>query len=422
MASHSSPPGPLARTLEGAYAALGRLAEATRLARLFPGQPGAQSDLAGFPPAEGEPRLWLHAGTRAGLDLARPLMADWRRIHPEGRILLTVLSDEARTEAESEADPGTTVAYLPTDTPGATRRFLDAAAPTCALCLGPGLWPTLSRELHRRGIPWFWLITSVFPAAWRWARRLPALYRPALDRPRAVLLGQGEDREALLGQGIADEKVQVTGNPLLDAPAPPDPSAARRLRTALQGRPILLFEDTEAGEEELLAGVCRQLPAPFTHWLMALGPAEPARAEELAERFARFELPTAVASRGDTLTAETAVYLLDDPEQRPLFLGAADAVVLGGTWIHGFAGADPRPAATAGRGIIYGPYAHRHREVLRLLDRAGAAQQAPNVNNLLATLRRWLQQPGEAQAAGRHARGLLEPHRGATQRVVDGLR
>ena len=421
MASPSSPSGPLARALEATYRALGRFAEWFGLASLFPGRREAGSELVSFPPAEGEARLWLHAGTRAGLDLAQPLMASWRQAHPEGRIVLTVLSDEARAEAESEGDHRTTVAYLPTDTPRAARRFLDAATPTCALCLGPGLWPTLSRELHRRGIPWSWLITSVFPAAWRWARRLPGVFRATLNRPDAVLLGQVEDREALAGQGIADDKIHITGNPLLDAPPPPDPGASRRLRTALQGRPILLFEGTEAGEEELLAGVCRQLPAPFTHWLMTLAPAEPARAEELAERFARFELATAVASRGDPLTAETAVYLLDDPEQHPLFLGAADAVVLGGTWIHGFAGADPRPAAAAGRGIIYGPYAHRHREVLRLLDRAEAAQQAPNVNNLLASLRRWLQQPGEAQAAGRHARGLLEPHRGATKRVVAHL-
>jgi 3-deoxy-D-manno-octulosonic-acid transferase len=336
-------------------------------------------------------------------------------------VVLTVLSDEARAEADALAGAGTAVTYLPTDTPAAVRRFLDAAAPTQALCLGPGLWPTLSRALQRRAVPATWLITAYYPAAWRWARRLPPLFRGTLARPAQVLLGQEADHDALVALGIAAEQLQVTGNPLLDSPAAPEPAQGRRLRAALQGRPILVFDHTEPGEEELLAGVCRQLPAPFTHWLMVLQPAQPERVGELAERFARFELATAVASRGDPLTPETAVYLLDDAEQRPAFLAAADAVVLGGTWIHGFAGADPLPAAAAGRGLIYGPYAHRHREVLRLLDQAGGALQAPNVNNLLAALRRWLQQPGEAQSAGRQALATVRPHRGATQRAIAAL-
>ncbi|MFP4614560.1 MAG: 3-deoxy-D-manno-octulosonic acid transferase, partial [Thiohalorhabdus sp.] len=341
--------------------------------------------------------------------------------HPGAGVVLTVVSEAARAEAEARADSATRVAWLPPDAPRAARRFLEHADPDLAVCLGPGLWPNLSRSLGRRGVPCLWLLGGVYPAPWRWARRLPCLYRGSILRADAVLLGQGEDREALEGHGVPEERIRVTGNPLLDAPEPAAAGDARQLRAALRGRPLLAFDGTEPGEEELLAGVCQQLPAPFTHWLMVLIPADPRRASELAERFHRFELETAVASRGDTIHKGTRVYLLDDPAQRPLFLAAADAVVLGGTWIQGFAGADPLPAAAAGRPIVYGPYAHRHREALRILDRAGAARQAPNVNNLLAAMRRHLQHPGEGQAAGRAARKALAPHRGAVARVTDVL-
>jgi len=247
---------------------------------------------------------------------------------------------------------------------------------------------------------------------------MPCLFRGAMLRADAVLLGEAEEATTLEELGIPAERIRTVGNPLLDAPEPAGARDARQLRSALRGRPLLVFYATEPGEEELLAGVCQQLPAPFTHWLMVLIPAAPERAGELDERFTRFELEPALASRGDAIGKETRVYLLDQADQQPLFLAAADAVVLGGTWIHGFAGADPLPAAAAGRPILYGPYAHRHREVLRILDLAGAARQAPNVNNLLASLRRWLQHPGEAQAAGRSAREALSPHRGAVARVT----
>ncbi len=368
------------------------------------------------------PCLWLHAGTRAGLEPAANLLGALRIRHPDLRVVLTVVSGAARAEAERGwAGERVTVTLLPPDTTRAARRFLAGTAPDAALCLGPGLWPNLAREADRRGLPWFWVITAALPAPWRRARRLPCLYRPTLRRPAAYLLGREADRETLAALGAPPERLTVTGSPLLDAPAPAPAREARRLRAALKGRPLLLFPGTEPGEEELLAGVCRRLPAPFGHWLMVLAPADPARAPELAEHLGRFGLATAVASRGEALGPDTRVYLLDDPEQSPLLLAAADLVVLGGTWIQGRPGADPRPAAAAARPVLYGPYLNRHREAVLALDTAGAAREAPNVNYLLAALRRWLQQPGEAAAAGRRGREAVSPHRGAVERVAELL-
>ncbi|MFA9459282.1 3-deoxy-D-manno-octulosonic acid transferase [Thiohalorhabdus sp. Cl-TMA] len=409
-----------ARLCEGAYRLLRRLVP--RLPAPERGRKDSRRDPRGrLAVAEGRPRLWLHAGTRAGLDAAWPLLAAWQDRHPGGVVVLTVVSEAARAEAEERAAGRIQAAFLPEDAPGAAGRFLEAVSPDLALCLGPGLWPNLSRALARRGIPWLWLLGGVYPAPWRWARRLPCLFRGSILRADAVLLGQAEERQALVERGVPGERIRTVGNPLLDAPSPTPSREARQLRSALRGRPLLVFQGTEPGEEELLAGICQQLPSPFTHWLMVLVPADPRRAPELAERFGRFELDTALASRGDTIHKGTRVYLLDAVDQESLFLAAADTVVLGGTWIQGFAGADPLPAAAAGRPVIYGPYAHRHREVLRILEQAGAARQAPNVNNLLAALRRYLQHPGEAQAAGRSGRDTLEPHRGAVNRIADIL-
>lgn len=372
------------------------------------------------PPGQA-PRLWLHAGTRTGLDTAGPLARAWQARHPGAGVIITVRSEAALVEARAAFDGDTLVTPLVQDTPAAARRFLDSAVPDLALSLGPAPWPALSQALAQRGIPWLWLITRVLPAPWRWLDRLPCLLRPALDRTAALLVGHDDDREALLAREVPPERIAVTGSPLLDHDPPPDPKAARRLRSALGGRPILFFEGTEPGEEELLAGVCRHLPAPFQHWLMVLTPGDAARVPALAERLDRFGLGVAVASHGDALTPGTHIYILDDPEQRGPLLAAADAVVLGGTWVQGHKDADPRAAAAAGRGILYGPYLQHHREAVRILDSAGAARQAANVNNLLAALRRWLQNPGEAEAAGRRGRETVAPHRGAHQRVIGEL-
>lgn len=368
------------------------------------------------------PRLWLHAGTRAGLQTASGLLPGLRIRFPELQVLLTVVSEPARAEAERDwGGEGVRVGYLPPDTPRAARRFLHRARPDAAVCLGPGLWPNLARALAHSGTPWVWLVTAVLPAPWRRVRRLPCLYRPTLRRPARILLAREADRTPLEDLGVPADRIAFAGNPLLDAAEPPPRREARRLRGYLKGRPLLFFTGTEPGEEELFAGVCSQLPAPFTRWLMLLEPADPRRGPELAERLARFGLKPALASRGDALGPDIRVYVLDDPEQAPVLLAAADAVVLGGTWIRGFAGADPLPAAAAGRPVVYGPYLGRHREGVLALNEAGATREAPNLNQLLATLRRWLQQAGEAEATGRRGRELVAAHRGARERVGDHL-
>ena len=43
--------------------------------------------------------------------------------------------------------------YLPYDTPGAVRRFLDRLQPAVAVMLETEIWPTLYFALHKRGIP-----------------------------------------------------------------------------------------------------------------------------------------------------------------------------------------------------------------------------------------------------------------------------
>jgi 3-deoxy-D-manno-octulosonic-acid transferase len=334
---------------------------------------------------------------------------------------VTVVSAAGWERAADPEAPWTGHGPAPADAPRALERFL-ARPPVAALNLGPALRPATADALARRGIPWPWLVARFHERAWRPARRVPCLYRPPLAAPATILAGDEATRTGM-GRFLPDPAppVTVTGSPLLEAPDAPDRRAARELRGALGGRPVLAFPDTEPGEEELLTGVCRHIPAPFTHWLMAVMPADPARGPYLAEHLAGFGLTTALASRGDALTPATAVYILDDAGQAPLFQAAADMVVLGGTWVQGPGGADPRPAAAAGRGILAGPYGHRHREAVEALEEAGAVHRTPNVNNLLAGIRQWLQHPGAADAAGRAGRELVAAHRGATQRIVTAL-
>lgn len=362
------------------------------------------------------PRLWLHAGTRAGLDTAALLLPAWRARHPDTPVLVTTASAEAYEEARQLS--GVEPWPLPPDAPRAMRRFLDAATPDRALALGPALRPITAEALAARHIPWLWLVDRFLPVPWRPLQRLPSLYRRVLTAPAAVCAGREADAAQLRGQGVPAERVHITGDPVLDCAERADPAAGRELRVRLGGRPLLFALGVAPDEPEMLAGLCDHLPGNFSGWLLVIEPADPAGGPELAERLARFGLAPARAAAGEAISRETRVYILDDPAPRDALLDAADWVILGGTWVQGNAAADPRPAAARGKGILYGPYPHRHRTAIHALWEAGAAQQAPSANHLLAAMRQWLSHPGEADRAGRAGRTLVETHRGAAERIT----
>jgi 3-deoxy-D-manno-octulosonic-acid transferase len=216
-------------------------------------------------------------------------------------------------------------------------------------------------------------------------------------------------------------RIRVTGDPVLDSPEEADPAAGRELRVQLGGRPLLFALGAAPDEPEMLAGLCQHLPGNFSGWLLVIEPADPAEGPALAERLARFDLAPARAAAGEAIARATRVYILDDPSPRDALLNAADWVILGGTWAQGNAAADPRPAAARGKGLLYGPYPHRHRTAIHALWEAGAARQAPSANHLLAAMSEWLSHPGEADRAGRAARELTAHHRGAAQAAADLL-
>ena len=365
--------------------------------------------------------LWLQAGTSAGLDAAWPVISLLRARRPELAVHATVATEAGRERAAAPDAPWTSWGAAPPEGPRALARFLSTP-PKAALSMGPALRPVSAHTLIEAGIPWLWLVPHFHERAWRPVRRLPCLYRFPLQAPTAILAGDEATRTGMarfLPQ--PSPPVTIAGSPLLDALDPADRRQARQLRGALGARPLLAFPQTEPGEEELLAGVCRHIPAPFTHWLMVVMPADPGRGPTIRDHLAGFGLTTALASASDPLTSDTTVYVEDRAEHQTLFQAAADLVVLGGTWVQGPGGADPRPAAAAGRGILAGPYGHRNREAVEALEAAGALQRTPNVNNLLAGIRQWLQHPGSADNAGRNGRALVAAHRGSTTTVAAHL-
>ncbi len=112
-------------------------------------------------PAAAGNHVWFHASSLGEFEQARPVLEEYRRRHPDCRVLLTFFSPSGY-EVRKNYDGADTVLYLPPDLPGTVRRFLDTWQPTAAFFVKYDFWYNYLGELHRRGIP-----TYIFSAIFR---------------------------------------------------------------------------------------------------------------------------------------------------------------------------------------------------------------------------------------------------------------
>lgn len=104
--------------------------------------------------------IWIHAASLGEFEQARPLIERIRRERPHEKIVLSFFSPSGY-EVRKNYNKVDAVVYLPFDTPGNARRFIDAANPRMAIFVKYEFWGNYLSNLHRRGIP-VYIISAIF--------------------------------------------------------------------------------------------------------------------------------------------------------------------------------------------------------------------------------------------------------------------
>ena len=113
--------------------------------------------------------VWVHVASLGEFEQGRPIIERIRKTHPEYKILLTFFSPSGY-EIRKNYKGVDYIFYLPIDTPGNARRFLDAAHPEIAIFVKYEYWLNLLRELRRRKIRTY-VVSAIF-------RRNSVFFRP----------------------------------------------------------------------------------------------------------------------------------------------------------------------------------------------------------------------------------------------------
>lgn len=384
-----------------------------------PGYLHAMEERFGQYRAPAEPgALWIHAVSLGETRAAAILLDCLREREPALRVLLTHGTATGWAEGERLLRPGDRQAWLPWDTPGAVRRFLDHFRPSAGVLMETEVWPNLVDECHARHVPLVLANARLSEKSLAQARRLRRLSRPAYGALTAAWAQTETDAQRLR---VAGAKVEgVFGNLKFDAaPDPAQIAQGRAWRGALGG-PVVMFASSREGEEAQLLDAVRGVgdAAAGIRWLIV--PRHPQRFDEVAALVAARGFTVSRRSRWVGPPEDAQVWIGDSLGEMALYYGLTDCALLGGSF-EPLGGQNLIEAAACGCPVVMGPHTFNFAEAAQLAQEAGAALRVADMNEAVRTAVQLATDAPRRAAAAAAGLSFAAAHRGAAERTAEAV-
>jgi 3-deoxy-D-manno-octulosonic-acid transferase len=369
----------------------------------------------------GTGRLWLHAVSLGETLAAAALIKALREQQPGLRLLLTHSTATGRHAGKQLLREGDAQVWLPYDTPGAVRRFLQAHRPSLGVLLETEVWPNLLFAARSAGVPMVLANARLSARSQAKGAKLQALMRPAAASFKTVLAQTQADAQRLRAAGVLT--VEVMGNLKFDiTPTLALLAQGQAWRSAL-GRSVVLAAVTREGEEAMLLAAWNEIKGPPQRPLLLIVPRHPQRFDEVVALVQDTGLAavrrSAWATTPPTTLADADVCIGDTLGEMPLYYGWADVALLGGSFAP-LGGQNLIEAAACGCPLLMGPHTFNFAQAAELALAAGAAERVADMAQAVQRARALLADPGLA-AWRLRAQGFASHHQGAAQKMAQAI-
>lgn len=377
------------------------------------------------------PVAWFHAASLGEFEQARPLMEEYRRRHPEWRILLTFFSPSGYEVRKNYAGADT-VLYLPPDLPSRVRRFVDTYRPKVAFFVKYEFWYNYLGELHRRGIPTYFFSVILRPGHYlfRWYGRwcLGQLARCADhifvqdEESLGLLQKHGVSRCSLAGDTRFDRVHQIAqasvGNDVVEAWL----EATRRSDAHPEDDKVIVAGSSWPPDEQLLARFVSVSPRPV-RLILAPHVVDENHLRQIESRFpdsvrySRISNPEwRTLNDGNVGVARTLV--IDNVGMLAQLYRYADVAYVGGGFgvgIHNIL-----EAVTFGKPVIFGPNYGKFKEARDIIALGGGWSVA-DADALMQCLAPLVADSRRIEAPSQACLAYMRQHLGSTCNILDAI-
>lgn len=383
-----------------------------------PARRGERMGRASLPRPDGA-LAWFHAASVGETNAILPLIDALRASRADVKVLLTTGTRTSAAIADERLGEGCIHQYVPLDTPGFAKRFLDHWRPNLAVFTESEIWPNLILETSKRAIPLAIVNGRMSSRSYdRW-RKKPAIANPLFARFDTVL---AQNRSfARKFSELGARNVEAPGNLKIDAPAPQINSAAlNEMRAALGSRPFYVAASTHEGEETIIAAAHRSLATSFPSFCTIIAPRHPERGTGLAEDLKAKGFRIAQRSNGQMPGERTDIYIADTLGELGTLFDLSPIAFIGGSLI-GKGGQNPIEAIRHSAAILTGPSQHNFKDSYEVLLADKAVLEIADAEQLAAGIAGLLTNDTERQHMLKRAQTSLTKLAGALDSTLAAL-
>ncbi len=369
---------------------------------------------------KGEPVILFHAASAGEFEQIRPII-ERSRLKLKSLTIVVSFFSASGFNAHREYPHADLVIYLPWDTPGQMRKFIQKLRPSLIVLDRYELWPNLLLQAECAGIP-IWLINATFSArgSTMWSRFLKSFYCILYEKISWIGCATANDRQYI--EGILGECLHSgdDGDTRFDRVSDLLQRPAERPRWLPADRVLLIAGSTHRDDEKILFPVLSDLLHKGTALAAIVVPHETdtqriAQIERDLKYFRLVGCRLSCLKKQCGSSAAVQVLVVDCIGILSSLYRFSDVVFLGGSFrreVH-----NVLEPAIFGRPIIVGPYIENSEEAKRLVA-IGGAIQVRKLEELSTQLLRLIKDHDHRQRVGTVAKLFTCGNQGASDRII----
>jgi 3-deoxy-D-manno-octulosonic-acid transferase len=354
--------------------------------------------------------IWMHCSSLGEFEQGRPVLEAIRHRYPEIKIALTFFSPSGY-EIRKSYEGADYIAYLPFDSPGNAKKWLDKIRPRLAIFVKYDLWYYYLKSLSYRQTPRI-LISAKFSPKHRFFKWYGGFSRKMLLSFSTIFVQDDLSKRLLLKKGY--KEVIIAGDNRIDRVAQIAISAKKYpiLDRFIGNHPVLVCGSTWPPDEDALLALFQS--EKFKNWKAILAPHDISLAhmQQITEKLTVSNVKYSQVK--DAHDIPQKVMVIDNIGMLSSLYQYGKIAYIGGgfgTGLH-----NTLEPIAFGLPVIFGPKYHKFEESVYLVEKGGGFS-IQNKEALLQIFEK-LQNPEVYKNASAVATDFLENNKGATEMVM----
>ncbi|CAN5244273.1 glycosyltransferase N-terminal domain-containing protein [soil metagenome] len=360
-----------------------------------------------------KPVVWMHCASLGEYEQGRPVLEEIKRSYPDYFLLVTFFSPSGYEITKSD-NVGDAVFYLPIDSAGNARKFIQLIKPQLVIWVKYEYWFYYLRELHRLKVPVL-LISGIFRndqpffkwygTLWRTMLKFFAHFFIQNNASGELLQSAGVTNFSLSGDTRFDRVIDIEKN-FRDVPG---------IENFCAGKQVIVAGSTWEDDEALL--IHYAIANPHIKIILAPHEVDEENVLDIKKEFPGSILYSKLMNSDLTITKTGNCLIIDAVGLLSRIYKYADITYVGGGFGNDGVHNVLEPAVYS-KPVIFGPEYEKYFEAEELIE-CGGGYDISNALELENLLNDMFSDAEKLKAYGRAAGKYVQERSGASQKIIE---